>query len=400
MHSIVSHAENSTFRIITKKKSPYRPINPAMKTFMIIILQISLFFTACEKKFNSQNIYHPQLAVASDGSLLLLWRQTSGKSSDLFIAKWRMGQNFSEPVRVNQAPGVVNSNNFEEMRASIATGPDGLIAVAWTDRNWDVRAAVSKDFGRSFAPSVKLNQDTTRAMQSFVTASIDQAGGLHCVWLDPRPAKPGHEEPADLYYAFGQNGRFQERNLTAQQASSVCGCCRPYISRGNNGAIQVVFRNSMPAGFRDIFKITQISARDFSEPKQLGPALWEITGCPSLGPIAYQDWTLWLDGSTDEMRLLAISDSASEPQVLLHATKDGSFVRTPRLVKTANDATPLVLMPGEPAGKILLLKNSKWQVVLADVPPWCRSAAWLEDQLFLTGEVENELQFETRAFSL
>ncbi len=87
------------------------------------------------------------------------------------------------------------------MRPAIAFGSNREVGLAWTDEAYDIQVAMSSDGGRSFGESIRLNQDEGEALQEFPDLAFGPDGVLHAVWLDPRIAEEGYEEPADLYYA-------------------------------------------------------------------------------------------------------------------------------------------------------------------------------------------------------
>lgn len=369
-----------------------------MKKITEILLIGSLFLmAACNKNSPpAATIFHPQFVFNSRGDLLLEWCEEHEFGANLFLAHLDNKNQISIPTRINHIPGMVNASPFDELRPAFAVGADGLLAVGFTDTNWDVRVSLSRDDGQAFLPAIKLNQDTTRAMQSFVSVALDAAGGLHGVWLDPREAPPGQEEPCDLYYAFIKDDIAHEINLTTMQTVSVCGCCRPNISFRNENTLEVVFRNTNASGYRDIFKMTKNGANEFSPPTRLGPPLWKIAGCPAAGPIVINEWTLWNDGSTGAMRLLAIADGKPAPEPLLISDESWTLNGSPRPVKTNDRTAAFILAPGSPNGRLLHLENTSWRVSSEDIPEWCRDAAFANGQLHLVGSIDGKLKLESR----
>ena len=345
-------------------------------------------------------VFHPQFVFNSSGELLLAWCEEHESGANLFLASGDDKNQVSNRVGVNHLAGMVNSSSFDELRPSIAVAAGGLLAIGFTDKNWDVRVAISRDGGQTFESAIKLNQDTTHAMQSFVSVAFDSEGSLHGVWIDPREAPPRQEEPCDLYYAHLQNGNAGEQNLTAGQIASVCGCCRPCLAYGNDGRFEVLFRNTDAAGYRDIYRVAKSSAGEFSHPARIGPALWKIAGCPAAGPVAVNGWTLWNDGSTGAMRLLALADSKELPETVLRSDETWAINGSPRPVKTQDQSGALVLVPGTPTGKIMRLENNSWKMAIADIPEWCRDAALHNGELRLLGTTEGKLEMEIRPISL
>ena len=127
----------------------------------------------------SRRVHQMQLAVNADGTLLLVWREKGEKGSDLYLSRRSAAGPTSEPVRINDLPGSVQSWNHDESRASVAPGPGAQVAVAWTTRSGNVRVAVSADGGESFAPSARLNQDEKPAYHGFPTVGFDGEGMLY-----------------------------------------------------------------------------------------------------------------------------------------------------------------------------------------------------------------------------
>ena len=340
------------------------------------------------------NVSQPQLQAIGDEGLLLVWKQRGPDGSDLFVS-YSDGGSFSAPMRINDVAGSVNRSPIDEMRASVSIGPGDKVAVAWTDRGFDIRVAVG-DIGGRFAPSVKLNQTEGRVLQEFPSISFDAAGVLHAVWLDPRVAERERaEEPADLYYARFEDGVVTERNLTADQDSSVCGCCLPDIRAEDNGRLTITFRNTTADGYRDPFKIVGTPGGRFGSPEPVSPPIWKINACPVAGPISVGERILWFDGSTDRRRLLSSSDPDEAPAVVIEDSDDWSLRYPPRMVSGTGGSTEL-LVPGRPGGYLLTLNNGSWRVRFDDLPGWATSAVVHAGKLILVGSDQGVFKHEIR----
>jgi hypothetical protein len=305
---------------------------------------------------------------------------------------------FLTPVRVNDVEGSVNRLPIDEMRQAVAAGPEGRLAVAWTDTEFDIQLSVSDDGGRSFRPAVRLNRDEGEALQEFPSIDFDAAGSIHAVWLDPRAADAGLEEPADLYYtALSEDGELlAEVNLTAAQESSVCGCCLPDLQALEDGTISITFRNTTADGYRDPFRITGIDG-EFSAPEPVSPPVWQIDACPVAGPISVGEATLWLDASTGTRRLLSATDPEAEPDVVFEDTDGSLILLPPRLVSGTGGDDSVVLVPMADNSHLIAPDDDGWRVVADDLPFWVTSAAVYDGQLLLVGTSEG-FQFESRPF--
>lgn len=339
----------------------------------------------------------PQVVANDDGSLLLVWTSRGDDGVDVFASRSE-GREFQPAVRINPMVGSVNRLPIDEMRPAVATGPGGEAAVAWTDTSFDIQVAVSGDAGRTFASPIRLNRDTGDALQEFPSLAFDSAGGLHAVWLDPRDAGPGLEEPADLYYTSLEGGELgPEINLTGDQESSVCGCCLPDVDANADGSLTITFRNTTDDGYRDPFRITGRDGQ-FSTPARVSPPVWQIDACPIAGPIRVGDRTLWLDASTGTQRLLSASDPAASPDVVFEDSDTELLLLPPRLVSGLPVDSPVVLVPMADYSKLIVPEGDSWRVVADDLPFWVTSAVVHDGQLLMVGTAEG-FQYESRPWN-
>lgn len=336
----------------------------------------------------------PELLNLSNGEVALVWTARTEGAVDVFAARTDGGE-FQPGVRINPDPGTVNRIQIDEMRPAVAASPDGQLAVAWTDASFDIQLAVSDDGGRSFARPLRLNRDTGDTLQEFPSLAYDSTGRLHAVWLDPREAGPGLEEPADLYYTTFEDGTLgEEINLTADQDSSVCGCCLPDVDIDADGSVTITFRNTTADGYRDPFRITGRAGR-FSSPRRVSPPVWKIDACPVAGPIGVGDLTLWLDGSAGPRRLLSAFDPVATPDVVLEDGDSRLLLLPPRNVSGLPEDAPVILVPMADQSQLIVPEGHSWKVIADDLPFWVTSAAVHNGQLVMVGTAEG-FQYESR----
>ncbi|MCB1588547.1 MAG: hypothetical protein KDI56_06565, partial [Xanthomonadales bacterium] len=282
----------------------------------------------------AQGIHQSQLLVQADHSLLLVWVQKGSEGTGLYAAREQDDGSFSAPLQINRAP--LNPYVGDEARPSVAVAPDGSIAVAWTAATGDIMLAVGSDYGRRFEPPVKLNQDAKQAQRTMPSVAISPDGVAHAVWLDARTAPEGMEEPSNLYLASVSKGVVEEHNLTANQETTVCGCCRPFIAFDDGGHCDIAFRNVSEAGYRDISRISGTIGA-LSEPQPTSPPIWKLGGCPSAGPIVAEGGTLWKDASTGDWRLLWATDAKRDPLALFSDRTELAFTTPPRSISGKNE---------------------------------------------------------------
>jgi hypothetical protein len=337
-----------------------------------------------------KGVHQAQLLVQSDGTLLLVWVQKGPFDMDLYAARQGQEGKFSRPLRINRQG--LNRYTGDEARPSVALGPDGLVAVAWTARNNDIMLAAGRQYGEVFDVPVKLNQDEGKAFRTMPSTAVSADGAAHAVWLDPREAPQGREEPSDLYYARVKDGVVEEKNLTGMQELTVCGCCRPYLAIEGDGSLDIAFRNATDGGYRDISSITGREGA-FGEPRTTSPPIWKLGGCPMAGPIRSNGGTLWKDASTGSWRLLWSTDASEDPEVLLEDGDGLVLGHSPRFVGGREN---WVLMAAEPHGLILEKDGSSWKVEREDLPPWVSSAVVHDGHLILIGSEKGSFRTEVR----
>jgi len=342
-----------------------------------------------------REVFLPQFAGAADGALYVVWSERGeGRGSDLYIASHRDDGSWGDPVRVNDIDGDVPGGSLDENRPAVATAPGGLIAVSWTARSGGVRAALSNDGGASFAPSLKLNSDDgERVYRGFGGIALDAAGVAHAAWIDGRFAPPGAEEPAELMYARIDGGGVTEINLTADQEDSICGCCRVAVDVRADDTVVIAFRNT-GGGYRDIFRVEAGADRAFGTPARLGPPMWELRGCPVIGPLNVGQATLWSEASTGKRRILAATDTSGDYRVVIEDDEAWAVERPPRVVAGTAAGEHLLLVPGRPSGKLLRGVGTEWLVAADEIPRWAMSAALIDGGLLMIGAVDGALQVE------
>lgn len=122
--------------------------------------------------------WHPDLAIAPDGTLYAVWDAYDGESFDVY-ARILRGKTWSDVVKVASTP------HFEG-RASIAAGPDGRAWVAWEQGglNW----------GRSYTSRMRLErQDQLEISNS--DGPLHRYRWLHVALLTPEGAVQSLDPP-------------------------------------------------------------------------------------------------------------------------------------------------------------------------------------------------------------
>jgi hypothetical protein len=338
--------------------------------------------------------FGPQIDRTGAGSVVMLWVRPVEGGHDLLVARRAADGALEEPRLLNGSSGEVRHLPIDEARPVLATGPGDEVGIVWFDQSGRVRANLSGDGGRTFAGPFTLDGSEGRPENAFAGASIGRDGHMHVVWLDARSAPVDHEEPAHLFHArVTLEGASGERDLTSAHTTSVCGCCRPAV-RVHRGGIEIVFRNTDGEGWRDVHRIMGTFSGDFGAPERIGPATWKIAACPMSGPIPGEGTVLWRDGSAGRPRIVSGTTPTAALGLVIDAERSGWTPHSPRWVPTDDGSDPLLLVPGEPDGRVLARIGGRWEVVVPDLPAWCASAIVLQGQLLMVGDEHGRLRLE------
>lgn len=336
----------------------------------------------------------PQLARNGEGSVVMAWLRPSEQGHDLLVARRTAAGALQEPRRLNEVPGSVRHLGLDEARFVLVGGPGDQFGLVWFDRDGHVVASLSRDGGRHFDGPFVVDDGEGRPENAFAGAALDRTGALHVAWLDARNAPVDMEEPALLLHAVvTAEGAGPEHDLSSEHTPSVCGCCRPFVVSGRDG-VEVLFRNAGEDGYRDIHRVEQELDGSFAAPERVGPPTWKIAACPMSGPVSDGREVLWKDGSKGRPRLvLGTTDTAPLVEVF-DSGRSGWGPLSPRFVERGDDPHALLLVPGVPHGRLFARRGGTWDVVVDEMPVWCRDAVVLEGQLLMVGDEHGQLRME------
>ena len=243
--------------------------------------------------------------VPDTGALAMTWlsRDTAGWRL-LFSRSADGGTTWDAPVIVTPEAGDATPQSEGSPRLVVAT--NGRLAVVWPravtvpGRQWPatiIRAARSRDGGRTWEAPRTLNDDTTGTAGTHTFHGAAWAGdsGLVAAWLDERNGTPvGHSRPLPetageptsepdvrIYTAVSRDfGATWAPNAPAWGA--VCPCCRVSLARRPDGGVVAAWRQHFPGNVRDIVTAQLDPAPQ--DPARVHADNWSYPGCPHTGP--------------------------------------------------------------------------------------------------------------------
>ncbi|MDQ3063161.1 MAG: glycoside hydrolase, partial [Acidobacteriota bacterium] len=299
----------------------------------------------------------PAIATSQNGNVFVAWvEHGTGKQANVLVQSFdKNGKPTGEKVRVNPQPGQATAWRGDP--PSVAAAPDGAIYIVWTARGasaegnpTDIYLSASRDNGRSFAPPVKVNDDTIPTSHGMHSVAVDKTGQVYVAWLDernikkepqpslspaPAPSTPSngekskhlhnHKEPnSEVFFSTSTDGG---KTFAANKklADEVCPCCDTSILAAEDGKVYVSWRQVLPGELRHIAVISSTDkGNNFSALTIVSDDQWQIAACPVSGA------TL-LSGADNSLKVLWFTaGKAGPPGLYLAESKDGGKTFAPR----------------------------------------------------------------------
>ena len=224
-----------------------------------------------------------QLLVRTSESMNLLYAAHNNKGKqNLFMAKTKnIGDSFSTAISVNSEKDEVSAHG--ENGPKLKQGKGRGIFAAWVGKR-DIKFARSMNFGKSFGPAIRVNDDKGKASQSFFSMEVAPDGKIFTAWLDGRDKKSGKPGTSSFYIARSvDQGKSFEKNIKV--SGDVCPCCRAALAFGDNGEIFASWRHVYENNERIIVVATSLDGgQTWTKPVKVTKEGWKVNGCAHSGP--------------------------------------------------------------------------------------------------------------------
>ena len=224
-----------------------------------------------------------QLLVRTSESMNLLYAAHNNKGKqNLFMAKTKnIGDSFSTAISVNSEKDEVSAHG--ENGPKLKQGKGRGIFAAWVGKR-DIKFARSMNFGKSFGPAIRVNDDKGKASQSFFSMEVAPDGKIFTAWLDGRDKKSEKPGTSSFYIARSvDQGKSFERNIKV--SGDVCPCCRAALAFGDNGEIFASWRHVYENNERIIVVATSLDGgQTWTNPVKVTKEGWKVNGCAHSGP--------------------------------------------------------------------------------------------------------------------
>lgn len=285
----------------------------------------------------------PSVRIDDEGRISLAWIEEDKDIRTVFYARMdKQEGSIGAPVAVNQPTEAPYMR--QEAPAVAVTGNDVFLTWALThpkltpDKPFsnELRLSRSKDGGKTFLPSVLVNDDAQVIGHSFDSIHVAPDGVIHVAWIDGREGK---KEPGTFLTRSTDHGRTVEKNLKVD--ADTCVCCRTSLATGPDGTLYLAWRKVLPDDVREtVVAHSTDGGSTFSSPVIVGHDKWVFPGCPHRPASIGTDrlgrlYVVWYTEGIDETPavFLAYSDDRGDtfsPKQKLNVSK-GTFPDHPQM---------------------------------------------------------------------
>jgi hypothetical protein len=290
-----------------------------------------------------RSVVGPSVRIDDKGQISLAWVEEEKETRTVLYSRIENVKGpIGELVRVNGPSEVPYSR--QEAPALASSGGDLLITWAVTHpkvtpdkpSSNDLRLSRSVDGGKTFQPSVLVNDDQQVIGHSFDSIHVAPDGVVHMAWIDGREGK---KESGTFATRSTDHGRTVEKNLKVDE--NTCVCCRTSMTSSPDGTLYVAWRKILPGDLREtVVARSTDGGQTFTAPVIVGHDKWIFPGCPHRPASVGTDrqgrlYVVWYTEGSDETPsiYLAYSDDRGEtfsPKQKLNLSK-GTFPDHPQM---------------------------------------------------------------------
>jgi len=264
-----------------------------------------------------KSLVGPSVQVDEQGQVSLAWmEEDKDVRSVLYARSTEPGGPMGAPVRINRPEDVPYWR--QEAPALVVQGEDvfvtwGLAHPKATPQQpfaTELRLSRSTDGGKTFQPSVAVNDDPGVIQHTFDALHRDADGRLHLSWIDGREGK---KEPGTYVARSLDRGATITKNLKVDEGT--CVCCRTAVTSGPEGMVYVAWRKIFEGNVREtVVARSTDHGETFETPVVVGHDQWVFPACPHRPASMGVDrqgrlYVVWYTEGTDEIPAIYIAYS-------------------------------------------------------------------------------------------
>ncbi|HEU5092878.1 MAG TPA: sialidase family protein, partial [Nitrospira sp.] len=290
-----------------------------------------------------KNVVGPSVQIDEQGIVSAAWvEEDKDRRTILFARSDRPDGPLGLPVPVNQ-PG---ENVYYRQESPALTVHGNEVFISWAQTHpkitpdkpfsGELRLSTSTDGGRTFAPSILVNDDGQVIQHTFDSIQAAPNGTLHMVWIDGREGK---KEPGTFVARSVDHGRTIAKNFKIDD--ETCVCCRTSVATSADGVIYVAWRKIFDGNIREtVVSRSTDDGQTFSSSVVVGNDRWVYPACPhrpaSLGvDRSGRLYVVWYTEGADETPAVYVAYSDDQgksfsPKKQLNRAK-GTFPDHPQM---------------------------------------------------------------------
>ena len=230
-----------------------------------------------------KSVVGPSVHIDERGFISAAWVEEDKEARAILFARSdRPGGALGNPVKVNHPSEEVYYR--QESPALVVQG--NQVFITWSNTHpkitpdkpfaGELRLSRSMDGGRTFEPSILVNDDGLVAQHTFDSIQRAPNGTLHMAWID---AREGRKEPGTFAARSTDHGGTISKNVKIDD--DTCVCCRTAIATSVDGIVYVAWRKIFDGSIRET--VVARSADDgasFSPSVIVGNDRWVYPACP------------------------------------------------------------------------------------------------------------------------
>jgi hypothetical protein len=312
----------------------------------------------------------PSVQIDNEGHISLAWVEEDKDIRRVLYAKTESPAGpIGVPVTVNQ-PTEAPYMRQEAPTLAVA-GTDVFLTWALThpkltaDKPFsnELRLSRSTNGGKTFLPSILVNDDEQVIGHSFDSIHIAPDGVVHVAWIDGREGK---KESGTFVTRSTDHGRTVAKNLKVDE--NTCVCCRTSLATGLDGTLYLAWRKVLPGEIREtVVARSTDGGNTFSSSVIVGHDKWVFPGCPHRPASIGTDrlgrlYVVWYTEGIDETPavFLAYSDDQGKtfsPKQKLNVSK-GTFPDHPQMAVDPDGRLVIVWEEQSPVRREIVMSVS------------------------------------------
>mgnify|MGYP001206755895 FL=1 len=312
----------------------------------------------------------PSVKIDDEGRISLAWIEEDKDIRTVFYSRTdKSGGPMGTPVTVNQPTEAPYMR--QEAPALAVAGDDVFLTWALThpkltpDKPFsnELRLSRSTNGGRTFSPSILVNDDEQVIGHSFDSIHVAPDGVVHVAWIDGREGK---KESGTFVTRSTDRGRTVAKNLKVDD--NTCVCCRTSLTTGSDGTLYLAWRKVLPGDIREtVVARSTDGGNTYSSPVIVGHDKWVFPGCPHRPASIGTDrlgrlYVAWYTEGVDETPAVfhVYSDDRGEtfsPKQKLNVSK-GTFPDHPQMAVDPEGRLVLVWEEQSPVRREIVMSVS------------------------------------------